>query len=88
MGSHARSHLVAFEGLDADAQAGGVGSRLTGLARVLTEAGLESYLWFRGDLELAGPDWQWGHCLPGWGHGLRHHHPAGWWMGPQPSPAP
>jgi glycosyltransferase involved in cell wall biosynthesis/ribosome-associated translation inhibitor RaiA len=47
-------HVLAFEGPDAYASAGGLASRITGLAQALAEAGYETHLWFVGDPDLPG----------------------------------
>ena len=47
-------HILAFEGPDAYARAGGIASRVTGLAEALAAAGCETHLWFIGDPELPG----------------------------------
>jgi glycosyltransferase involved in cell wall biosynthesis len=47
-------HILAFEGPDAYARAGGIGSRISGLAEALAESGSETHLWFVGDPALAG----------------------------------
>jgi hypothetical protein len=43
-------HRLAFEGPDDYARAGGLATRITGLALALAEAGHETHLWFVGDL--------------------------------------
>jgi glycosyltransferase involved in cell wall biosynthesis/ribosome-associated translation inhibitor RaiA len=47
-------HILSFEGPDAYASAGGIASRVSGLAQALAEAGFETHLWFVGDPELPG----------------------------------
>ena len=42
-------HLLSFEGPDAYARAGGIASRIEGLAQALDAAGQEAHLWFIGD---------------------------------------
>jgi glycosyltransferase involved in cell wall biosynthesis len=46
--------LVSFEGPDPYSQAGGLGVRMSGLARTLAEAGYETHLFFVGDPALPG----------------------------------
>jgi hypothetical protein len=42
-------HILSFEGPDPYARAGGIATRITGLARALAGAGHETHLWFVGD---------------------------------------
>jgi glycosyltransferase involved in cell wall biosynthesis len=48
--------LVSFEGPDAYSQAGGLGVRVSGLARTLAEFGFETHLFFVGDPGLASEE--------------------------------
>jgi glycosyltransferase involved in cell wall biosynthesis len=45
-------NILSFEGPDAYARAGGIASRITGLAGALAEAGFDTHLWFVGDPDL------------------------------------
>jgi len=47
-------HILAFEGPDPYARAGGIASRISGLAWALAESGFETHLWFVGDPDLPG----------------------------------
>jgi len=47
-------HILSFEGPDAYARAGGIASRITGLAESLAEHGCNTHLWFVGDPDLPG----------------------------------
>jgi hypothetical protein len=47
-------HLLSFEGPDPYSRAGGLASRISGLAEALEEAGFETHLWFVGDPDLPG----------------------------------
>ena len=47
-------HLLSFEGPDGYARAGGIASRITGLAQALAEADFTTHLWFVGDPDLPG----------------------------------
>ena len=47
-------HVLSFEGPDAYAQAGGIATRVSGLAQALAEANLATHLWFIGDPDLPG----------------------------------
>ncbi len=47
-------HILSFEGRDDYARAGGIASRVTGLAQALAESSYETHLWFVGDPHLPG----------------------------------
>ena len=47
-------HILSFEGPDAYARAGGLATRVTGLAAALAAAGCDTHLWFIGDPALPG----------------------------------
>ena len=47
-------HILSFEGPDPYARAGGIASRLSGLAQALAQEGFEAHLWFIGDPDLPG----------------------------------
>lgn len=47
-------HLLAFEGPDAYSRAGGIATRVVGLADALAERGLDTHLWFVGDRRCPG----------------------------------
>jgi hypothetical protein len=49
-------HVLAFEGPDPYARAGGIASRVTGLTQALAAMGFETHLWFVGDAHLPGHD--------------------------------
>lgn len=70
-------HLLAFEGPDPYARAGGIASRITGLAEALAASGFETHLWFVGAPDLPGHE----HCdnlyLHRWGQWISQYHPAG-----------
>jgi glycosyltransferase involved in cell wall biosynthesis len=70
-------HLLSFEGPDDYARAGGIATRITGLARALAGAGHESHLWFIGDPELPGDDEQAGVHLHRWCQWISRYHPGG-----------
>ena len=63
-------HILSFEGPDPYAQAGGIASRVTGLARALADTGFDTHLWFVGDPELPGHEkllsvvWLFADCRP------------------------
>jgi glycosyltransferase involved in cell wall biosynthesis len=70
-------HLLSFEGSDDYARAGGIATRITGLARALAGAGNESHLWFIGDPELPGHDEQGDVHLHRWCQWISRYHPGG-----------
>lgn len=45
-------HLLSFEGPDDYARAGGIATRVSGLARALADSGFDTHLWFVGDPDL------------------------------------
>ncbi|HKK50740.1 MAG TPA: glycosyl transferase family 1, partial [Myxococcota bacterium] len=51
-------HLLSFEGPDAYARAGGLATRVEGLARTLAQLGFETHLWFIGDPDAPGHEQQ------------------------------
>jgi hypothetical protein len=57
-------HLLSFEGPDGYSGAGGIASRIEGLAQALAGLGFKTPLWFVGDPALAGHE----------SHGLLHLH--------------
>jgi len=70
-------HLVSFEGPDAYSRAGGISSRVTGLAEALAEAGLETHLWFVGDPGLPGHEDRGGVHLHRWCQWISRYHEGG-----------
>lgn len=75
--------IVAFEGPDPYSQAGGLGVRMTGLARTLVSQGYETHHFFIGDPSLPGEE----HLLDGqlvlhrWCQWISAHHPGGVYHG-------
>jgi glycosyltransferase involved in cell wall biosynthesis len=70
-------HLLSFEGLDDYARAGGIASRVVGLAETLSGEGFETHLWFVGDPNLPGHETR-GHLrLHRWCQWISRYHPAG-----------
>lgn len=59
-------HLVSLEGPDPYSRAGGIASRVTGLATALAAAGVETHLWFVGDPDLPGHEERGGVHLHRW----------------------
>lgn len=71
--------LVSFEGVDRYSQAGGLGTRVTGLAHTLAQLGYETHLFFIGDPTLPATDALEGGrlILHRWGQWISAHHPSG-----------
>lgn len=76
-------HLLAFEGPDVYARAGGIASRITGLAQALATAGFETHLWFVGDPDLPGHETRNGLRLHRWCQWISRYHPVGVYDGEQ-----
>ena len=70
-------HILALEGPDAYACAGGISSRVSGLAKALAEAGHETHLWFIGDAELPDCEQQGLLTLHRWCQWISAHHRGG-----------
>ena len=70
-------HLLSFEGPDAYARAGGIATRITGLAQALAGAGHDTHLWFVGDPALPGREQQGQLHLNRWCQWISAHHPGG-----------
>lgn len=70
-------HLLSFEGPDPYARAGGIASRITGLAQALAHSGFETHLWFVGDPHLPGNESQQKMQLHRWCQWISRYHPAG-----------
>lgn len=59
-------HILSFEGPDAYSRAGGIATRVTGLAQSLAASGFESHLWFVGDPDAPGHEQVGGVSLHRW----------------------
>lgn len=70
-------HLVSFEGPDAYCRAGGLSTRISGLASGLSELGFETHLWFVGDPALSGHEQMGSLHLHRWCQWLSNHYRAG-----------
>jgi glycosyltransferase involved in cell wall biosynthesis len=70
-------HVLSFEGPDVYARAGGIASRIEGLAGALAWLGFETHLWFIGDPALAGHESQGQLHLHRWCQWISRYHPAG-----------
>jgi hypothetical protein len=69
-------HLLPFEGPDAYARAGGIATRVSGLAQALAEADFDTHLWFIGDPALPGHETQESLHLHRWFQWISRYHPA------------
>jgi hypothetical protein len=70
-------HVLSFEGPDVYSQAGGLATRVEGLAETLAALGFETHLWFIGDPNLPGHEMRGGVHLHRWAQWVSQHHPAG-----------
>ncbi|HUE95706.1 MAG TPA: hypothetical protein VMN39_03555, partial [Longimicrobiaceae bacterium] len=70
-------HILSFEGPDAYSRAGGIATRVEGLARALADLRLETHLWFVGDPDLPGHEEQGDLHLHRWAQWVSRHHPGG-----------
>jgi glycosyltransferase involved in cell wall biosynthesis len=70
-------HLLAFEGPDGYARAGGLASRISGLSGALAAAGFETHLWFVGDPERPGEERCGRLTLHRWCQWISRYHPGG-----------
>ena len=74
---NAQFHLLSFEGPDAYSMAGGIGSRVSGLASGLADLGHDTHLWFVGDPDLPGHEDRGSLHLHRWCQWMSRHHGAG-----------
>lgn len=70
-------HILSFEGPDPYARAGGIASRVCGLAEALAEAGRETHLWFVGAPELPAGEELGLLKRHRWCQWISRHHPQG-----------
>lgn len=70
-------HVLSFEGPDPYARAGGLASRVEGLAGALVGLGHETHLWFVGDPGLPGHETRGALHLHRWCQWISAHHPGG-----------
>jgi len=70
-------HVLSFEGPDPYARAGGIASRISGLAAALAEGGLETHLWFVGAPDEPGHERHGGLHLHRWCQWISRYHPDG-----------
>ena len=74
-------HILSFEGPDAYARAGGLASRVEGLALSLSDHGFETHLWFIGDPGAPGEELWRGVHLHRWCQWISRQEPAGVYAG-------
>lgn len=72
-----RFHILSFEGPDAYSRAGGIATRVEGLASALADLGFETHLWFVGDPDLPGHEKQGDLHLHRWAQWVSRYHPGG-----------
>ena len=70
-------HLLSFEGPDSYARAGGLASRVDGLARSLSSLQFDTHLWFVGDPQLPGHEDRGALHLHRWCQWISRHHGGG-----------
>lgn len=70
-------HLLSFEGPDPYSRAGGLATRVDGLARGLVSLGFETHLWFVGDPDRPGHEERGGVQMHRWCRWLSRFHPHG-----------
>ena len=74
-------HILSFEGPDPYARAGGIASRVTGLAEELARRGHGTHLWFVGDPAAPGEERRGALTLHRWCHWLCEANPLGVYQG-------
>lgn len=74
-------HILSFEGPDPYARAGGIATRITGLANTLGAMGYMPHLWFIGDPHLPGHEVSDGVSLHRWCQWISAHFPNGVYEG-------
>jgi glycosyltransferase involved in cell wall biosynthesis len=70
-------HILSFEGPDPYARAGGLATRVDGLAATLAALGFATHLWFVGAPELPGHEVRGELHLHRWAQWISRHHPHG-----------
>ena len=70
-------HILSFEGPDAYSRAGGIASRVTGLANALADAGCDTHLWYIGDARRPGHERLGRLTLHRWCQWISACHPGG-----------
>jgi len=70
-------HILSFEGPDPYARAGGLATRVEGLAETLAGLGSETHLWFVGDPDLPGHEVRGALHFHRWAQWVSQYHPGG-----------
>jgi glycosyltransferase involved in cell wall biosynthesis len=70
-------HILSFEGPDSYSRAGGLATRVEGLAEALAGHGFDTHLWFIGDPDLPGRETRGRLHLHRWAQWVSQHHPGG-----------
>jgi glycosyltransferase involved in cell wall biosynthesis len=70
-------HILSFEGPDLYSRAGGLATRVVGLADTLSELGFETHVWFVGDPDLPGHERRGNLHLHRWSQWVSRFHPGG-----------
>jgi glycosyltransferase involved in cell wall biosynthesis len=70
-------HVLSFEGPDAYCRAGGIATRVCGLAEGLAGSGFRTHLWFVGDPQLSGHEVRGSLELHRWCQWISRYHPGG-----------
>ncbi len=74
-------HILSFEGPDDYSRAGGIASRITGLAEALAAGGFETHLWFIGDPDQPGFERRGNLMLHRWCQWISAYHRGGVYEG-------
>jgi hypothetical protein len=80
-------HILSFEGPDPYSRAGGLATRVDGLAAILANLGFETHLWFLGDPDLPGEETHGTLHFHRWAQWVSRYHPGGvsFWEAVAPS---
>lgn len=70
-------HILSFEGPDDYSRAGGIATRVAGLAGALAQLGFDTHLWFVGDPALPGHESRGRLTLHRWCQWISRFHPGG-----------
>jgi glycosyltransferase involved in cell wall biosynthesis len=70
-------HVLSFEGPDAYSRAGGLATRVEGLAETFATLGFETHLWFIGDPDLPGDESRGQLHFHRWAQWVSAYHPGG-----------
>jgi glycosyltransferase involved in cell wall biosynthesis len=75
--SNLQFHILSFEGPDDYSRAGGIATRVTGLAEALAAVGFDTHLWFVGDADLPGLETRGNLTLHRWCQWISRYHRGG-----------